>query len=82
MEGPVGTSLQTSLHLGMLMGCLVVDHSLDQLASRDMTRNGVEEANELFPPMTLHAASDHCAVEDHACCLCHAAQASPAIGAH
>lgn len=82
MEGLAGVSLQASQHLRMLMGCVVVDHSLDQLASRDMTRNGGEEADELFTPMTLHAASDHCAVEDHACCLRHAAQASPAIGAH
>jgi hypothetical protein len=82
MEGPAGLSLQPSQHFGMLMGCVVVDHSLDQLASRDMTRNGGEEADELFTPMTLHAASNHCAVEDHACCLCPAAQVSPALEAH
>ena len=72
MERPGGASPQPSQHLGVLMHCVVVDHCLDQLASRDMVLDGVEEADALFTPTTLHAASDHCAVEDYACCLCHA----------
>ncbi len=32
---------------------------MDQLSRRDLAFNGVEEADELLVPMTLHAPSDH-----------------------
>ena len=49
--------------LGMLVGGVVVDDGVDQLAGRDLRLDGVEEADELLMPMALHAAADHRAVQ-------------------
>ena len=63
MEGPARMPREPRLDLWMLVSGVVVDHRLNQLAGRNVTLDGVEEADELVMPMTLHAASDHGAVE-------------------
>ena len=47
----------------MLVGGIVVEDDVDQLAGRDRRARRVEEADELLVAMALHAAADHLAVE-------------------
>src|SRR3954471_23872620 len=46
VEGPAGMPLQPRHHLGMLMGAVVVQHGVDQLAGRDHRLNRVQDADE------------------------------------
>ena len=43
----------------MLVGGVVVDDRMDQLAGRHLALDGIEEADELLVPVSLHAATDH-----------------------
>ena len=61
VEGEARVTPEPLDHLGMLVGGVVVQDYMDQLARRNLALDGVEEANELLVPMTLHAASDHAA---------------------
>jgi hypothetical protein len=63
MEGPARMSRQPLSDLRMLVGGVVVDHRLDQLAGRNVALDGIEETDELLVPVALHAAPDHAAVE-------------------
>ena len=63
MECPARMSSKPLLHLGVLVRRIVVGDGVDQLARRDIGLDGVEEANELLVPVTLHAAPDHFAVQ-------------------
>src|SRR6266513_691364 len=63
MEGPARMTDEPGLDLGVLVGCVIVDNGVDQLASRDRAFDGVEEADELLMGMLLHAATEHHAVE-------------------
>ena len=56
---------QPGLHLGMLVGGVVVDDGLDHLPGGHLSLNHVEEADELGVPMTLHASADHRAFPAH-----------------
>jgi hypothetical protein len=44
-------------------GVIVEDH-IDDFASGNLAFDGVEEADELLMPGTLHVAVDHRAIED------------------
>ena len=57
-------AFEPSLNIGMLVGGVVVDDSVDRLAHGDLLLDDVEEANELLMAMALHVAADHRAVED------------------
>jgi hypothetical protein len=48
----------------MLVGCVVVDDSVDCLACRHLRLDGIEESDELLMAMMLHIASDDGAVEN------------------
>src|SRR5271156_2742134 len=48
----------------MLVGGIVVEDGVDQLAGRNVSLNGVEEADELLMGMFLHAAAEDGAVQD------------------
>jgi transposase len=63
MEGPARMADEPDLDLGVLVGCVIVDNGVDQLASRDRAFDGVEEADELLMGVLLHAATEHHAVE-------------------
>src|SRR5678815_1031559 len=64
VEGPAGMPGQPLLHLGMLVGGIVVDNGMDRLSRRDLRLDGVEEADELLVAVALHVATDDGAVED------------------
>jgi hypothetical protein len=51
-------------HLGVLVGGVIVDDSVNRLASRDLALDGVEEADELLMPVALHAAADDITLQD------------------
>ena len=55
-------SSQASI-LGCLCGRVVVEDHVDDLAGWHVALDGVEEADELLMPVTLHAVPDHLAVE-------------------
>jgi hypothetical protein len=59
MESEARVTPEPLDHLGMLVGGVVVQDHMDQLARRNLALNGVEKADELLVQMTLHAASDH-----------------------
>ena len=59
MEGEARVTPEPLDYLGMLVGGVVVQDHVDQLARRNLALDGVEEADELLVSMTLHAASDH-----------------------
>jgi hypothetical protein len=46
MEGPARMA-QASQHFGMLVGGVVVEHRVYQLAGRDLALDGIEETDEL-----------------------------------
>src|SRR6266566_6429081 len=54
---------RSSLHLRVLVGCVVVDDGMDRLSCWDLGFDGVEEADELLVPMALHVSTDDGAVE-------------------
>ena len=51
----------------MLVGGVVVDDGLDDPAGWHLPLDGVEEADELLVPVTLHAAADHGAFQHIQC---------------
>ena len=63
MKGQARMTLQPRMHLGVLMGGVVVGDGMDELAGRDGRLDRVEEADELLVPVLLHAAADDLAVE-------------------
>ena len=54
MERPTRMAGQPLTDFGMLVGGVVVDNGMDQLAGRDRALDGIEEADELLVPMLLH----------------------------
>ena len=51
-------------HLRMLVGCVVVDDGVDRFLGRHLRLDGIEKADELLVPVSLHVAADDGAVED------------------
>src|SRR5215207_1146281 len=64
VEGDARVAGEPGDHLGLLMGGVVVEDDVDELAGRDRRLDGVEEADNLLMPVALHAASEHGAVQD------------------
>ena len=50
--------------LRVLVGGVVVEDHVDDLAGRHGGLDGVEEADELLMPVPAHVAPDHAAIED------------------
>src|ERR1700747_570230 len=63
MEGSARMAGQPGPYLGMLVGGIVVEHRMDQLAGRYVALDRIEEADEFAVAVALHAAPDHRAVE-------------------
>jgi hypothetical protein len=63
VEDPARVPSQPSSHLRVLVGGIVVQDHVDQLAGRHRRFDGVEEAQGLLVAMTLHAAADHRALQ-------------------
>ena len=64
VEGPARMPCQPLAHLRMLVGCVVVDDGVDRLLGRHLRFDGIEEADELLVPVSLHVAADDGAVKD------------------
>ena len=58
VEGETRVAIEPGDHLGLLVGGVVVEDDMDQLAGRDRGFDGVEEADELLVPVALHAAAE------------------------
>src|SRR4029077_12290137 len=54
---------QPSQHLGMLVGGIVIEHRMDQLAGWHLTLDGIQETDEFAVAEALHATTDHPSVE-------------------
>lgn len=62
MERPAGMPFEPGIDRGMLVGGVVVDDGFNQFAGGHRTLDIVEEADELFMPILLHAATDDAAI--------------------
>src|SRR5262245_680013 len=63
MERPAWMAGEPSLHLGMLVGGIVVKDGVDGLSLRHLRFDGVEEPDKLLMPMALHVATDNGAIK-------------------
>src|SRR5262249_47302948 len=63
MEDEARMAGQPGLDLRMLVGGIVVDDDMDDLAGRHLGLDGIEEADEFLMPVALHAAADDLALE-------------------
>ncbi len=62
MEGPARMTVEPGADLRGLMGGIVVQDRLDELAARHSFLDRVEEADDLAVAVMLHAAADHLAL--------------------
>jgi hypothetical protein len=62
MKHPARMTRQPCPHGGVLVGGVVVENDVNDLADRDLAFNGVEEADELLMAMTLHVLPEDDAV--------------------
>lgn len=61
VEGPARVTVEPGADLLVLVGGVVVEDHVDDLAGRDFALEGVEEADELLMAMALHVAPEHLA---------------------
>jgi len=64
VEGPARMAIKPGPHLVVLVGSVIVEDDVNELAGRDVALEGVEEADELLVPMALHVAGEHRAGQD------------------
>ena len=63
VEGEAFVAGEPLAHHGMLVGGVVVEDHMHDLAGGKLDLDGVQEANKLLMPMALHVAADHRAVD-------------------
>src|SRR5262249_52595834 len=63
VEDEAGMAAEPGLDLRMVVGGVVVDDDVDDLARRHLCLDGVEEADELLMAVALHTAADDLALE-------------------
>ena len=63
VEGPARVPGEPGADLGVLVGGVVVEDGVDQLAGRHRGLDPIEEADELLVPVPRHALADDAAVE-------------------
>ena len=63
MEGEALVAIQPGSNLRVLVGGIVVEDHVHGLAGRHLGFNGVEKADELLMPVTLHVAPDDGAIQ-------------------
>jgi hypothetical protein len=63
VKGPARMASKPSKHLGVLVGGIVVENGVDQLAGRHGRLDPVQKPDEFLVAMALHALPDHGAVE-------------------
>ena len=64
MECPARMIGEPFEDVGLFVGGIVVDDSVNNFSGRHGALDGIEEANELLVAMPSHATSDHGSVED------------------
>ena len=64
VEGPALMSGEPLAHLGMFVGRVIVDDSVDRLSLWHLCLDGIEESDELLMAVALHVVADDGAVED------------------
>ena len=64
MKRPARVPGEPGTHLGVLVGGIIVEDGVDQLAGRHGGLNPIEKADELLVAVPCHALADHGAVED------------------
>lgn len=64
VERPAGMAIEPDTHLVVLVGRVVVEDDVDDLAGRDVALKGIEEADELLMPVALHVLPEHLASQD------------------
>src|SRR5260370_3998700 len=64
MEDKARVPVEPGTHPGVLVGGVIVEDDVDDLAGGDVGFDGIEKANELLMAMTLHAAADDFAFQD------------------
>ena len=64
VEDPSRVISQPLLHLGMLVGSVVIQDDVDDLTGRGLPLQGIEELDEFLMAMAFHAAAEHRAVQD------------------
>ena len=63
VKHPSGMVREPLIHLGMLMGSIIVENDMDDLADLNLPLHGIEEGNELLMAMAFHAAANHRTIE-------------------
>jgi len=63
VESKAFVPVQPLAHFGMLVGGVIVEDHMHDLAGLDLGLDGVQEADKLLMPVALHVAADHRAVE-------------------
>jgi len=64
MERPARVPGEPGAHLGVLVGGIVIEDRVNELAGRHGGLDAVEETDEFLVAMARHALADHRAVED------------------
>ncbi len=67
VEDPSRMSPEPGAHLGVLVDGVVVQDGVDDLASRNLRLDGVQEADELLMAVALHAVADDLALQHVEC---------------
>ena len=64
VEGPTGVPGQPGADFFMLVRRIIVDNSVDGLASRNIALDAVEKSDELLVAMALHILSDDSSIQN------------------
>src|SRR5271166_3342584 len=51
-------------HFGMFMSRVIIGNGVDDFPRRNLSLDGIREADELLVAVTLHVAADHAAAKD------------------
>jgi hypothetical protein len=64
VEDETRVAIEPGTNARMLVGGLVIENDVDDLAGRRLRLDGVQKSNEFLMTMARHVATDDCAVED------------------
>ena len=67
MEDEPRVAIEPGVNFRMLVGGIVVENDVDDLTSRNLRLDGIQELDEFLMTMALHVAADDRAVEDVEC---------------
>ena len=64
MEDETRMAIEPGADIRMLVGGIIVENDVDDLADRNLRFDSVQKSNEFLMPMPLHVATDDRTVED------------------